>query len=84
VLNRPAHISQLNILKKICNFIEGNAFIFLKILSVMKTKTETKEKDFDTVKTFRAIKEKISKVIADMDANQIKDYLKNKKVRLQN
>jgi hypothetical protein len=50
----------------------------------MKTKTETKEKDFDTVKTFRAIKEKISKVIADMDANQIKDYLKNKKVRLQN
>lgn len=50
----------------------------------MKTKTETKEKDFDTVKTFRAIKEKISKTIADMDAKQIKEYLKNKKVRLQN
>ena len=50
----------------------------------MKTKTETKKKDFDTVKTFRAIKEKISNVIADMDAKQIKAYLKNKKVRLQN
>ncbi|HET7116078.1 MAG TPA: hypothetical protein VFI29_06290 [Hanamia sp.] len=51
----------------------------------MKTKTETKkEKDFDTVKTFRAIKEKISKDIANMDAKQIKAYLKDKKVRLQN
>ena len=50
----------------------------------MKPKTETKEKDFDTVKTFRAIKEKISKAIVNMDAKQIKEYLKNKKVRLQN
>ena len=51
----------------------------------MKTKTETKkEKDFDTVKTFRAIKEKISKDIVNMDAKQIKAYLKDKKVRLQN
>ena len=51
----------------------------------MKTKTEIKEKEkgFDTVKTFRAIKEKISKDIADMDAKQIKAYLKDKKVRLQ-
>ncbi len=47
----------------------------------MKTKTKTKEKDFDTVKTFRAIKEKISKDIADMNLNEIKEYLKNKKVR---
>lgn len=50
----------------------------------MKTKTEIKEKVFDTVKTFRDIKEKISKDIADMDAKQIKVYLKDKKVRLQN
>jgi len=50
----------------------------------MKTKTEKKEKDFDTVKTFRVIKEKISKDIANMDAKQIKTYLKDKKVRLQN
>ena len=47
----------------------------------MKNKTEIREKDFDTVKTFRAIKEKISKSISDMDAKQIKEYLKNKKVR---
>ena len=50
----------------------------------MKTKPEPKEKDFDTVKTFRAIKEKISKDIAKMDLKQIKAYIKDKKVRLQN
>ena len=48
----------------------------------MKPKTDKKnEKTFDTVKTFRAIKEKISVDIADMDAEQIKEYLKKKKVR---
>lgn len=55
------------------------------ILSVIKIKTETKkEKNFDTVETFRAIKEKISKEIANMDSKQIKSYLKDKKVLLQN
>ena len=49
----------------------------------MKIKAEIKEKDFDAVKTFRAIREKISKDIADMDAKQIKAYLKDKKIRLQ-
>ncbi len=51
----------------------------------MKTeaKKQLKEKEFDTVKTFRAIKEKISKDIADMNFEQIKKYLQNKKVRLQ-
>lgn len=51
----------------------------------MKTeiKNQVKEKEFDTVKTFRAIKEKISKDIADMNLQQIKAYLENKKVRLQ-
>lgn len=53
------------------------------ILSGMKNKTEIKEKDFDTVKAFRAIKEKISKDIAGMDAKQIKAYLKDKKIRSQ-
>lgn len=49
----------------------------------MKAKTEKtkKEKGFDTVKTFRAIKEKIAKDIADMNLEQIKEYLKSKKVR---
>ncbi len=46
-------------------------------------KTKAKEKEFDTVKTFRTIKEKISKDIADMNAVQIKAYLKDKKVRIQ-
>ncbi len=49
----------------------------------MKTKQEIKEKEFDTVKTFRAIKEKISLDIADMNLEQIRAYLKDKKVRLE-
>ena len=51
----------------------------------MKTETtkQSKEKEFDTVKTFRVIKEKISKDIVDMNFEQIKLYLQNKKVRLQ-
>ncbi len=47
----------------------------------MKVKTHIKEKDFDSVKTFRAIKEKISRDIADMNLKQIQRYLKDKKVR---
>lgn len=50
----------------------------------MKNKEGIKKKDFDTVKTFRAIKEKISKEILKMNAEEIKAYLKEKKVRLQN
>ncbi len=44
----------------------------------MKTenKKPTKEKEFDTVKTFRAIKDKISLEIANMSFEQIKEYLK--------
>lgn len=49
----------------------------------MKTKLKSteKEKDFDTVKTFRAIKEKISTDIADMNIEQLKAYLQERKVR---
>jgi hypothetical protein len=44
----------------------------------MKTETKKKiiEKEFDTVKTFRAIKDKISLEIKDMSFEQIKEYLK--------
>lgn len=42
----------------------------------MKTKEVIKKKEFDTVKTFRAIKEKISLEMAEMDFEQIKQYLK--------
>ena len=40
----------------------------------MKTKNKT-EKDFDTVKTFREIKDKISKDIQNMTFEQLKAYL---------
>jgi hypothetical protein len=49
----------------------------------MKTKNKTKEKEFDTVKTFRAIKEKISLEISDMNFEQIKAYLKANSKKLQ-
>lgn len=42
----------------------------------MKTKDKIQEKEFDAVKTFRAIKEKISREISVMTFEQIKDYLK--------
>ena len=49
-------------------------------------KTEAKkpgaEKEFDTVKTFRAIKEKISLDIANMTFDQIKEYLKKNSAKL--
>ena len=49
-------------------------------------KTETKktvqEKEFDTVKTFRAIKDKISLEMANMTFEQIKEYLKINSAKL--
>ncbi len=44
----------------------------------MKTKIKEIEKEFDTVKTFRDIKEKISLEMATMNFEQIKEYLKTK------
>jgi len=49
----------------------------------MKTKIVIKEKEFDTVKTFRAIKEKISLEMSDMNFEQIKAYLKENSKKLQ-
>ncbi len=49
-------------------------------------KTETKKpvqkKEFDTVKTFRAIKDKISLEMANMNFEQIKEYLKKNSAKL--
>ena len=42
----------------------------------MKIKEQTAEKKFDTVKTFREIKEKISKDLVEKSAEQIMEYLK--------
>ena len=44
----------------------------------MKTKIKIPEKEFDTVKTFRAIKEKISLEMTNMNFDQIKQYLKER------
>jgi hypothetical protein len=48
----------------------------------MKTKAEPKKKkSFDAVKTFRKIKEKISKEIAGMNLEQMQEYMKDRKIR---
>ncbi len=48
----------------------------------MKTKDKPIEKEFDTVKTFRAIKEKISLDLSEMNFEQIKEYLKTNSQKL--
>ena len=47
-----------------------------------KTKKNVQEKEFDTVKTFRAIKDKISLEMANMNFEQIKEYLKTNSAKL--
>ncbi len=49
----------------------------------MKIKKQAPEKEFDTVKTFRAIKEKLSLEMADMSFEQIKALLKKRSRQLQ-
>ncbi len=50
----------------------------------MKTKQQIKEKEFDTVKTFRVIKEKISKDISGMTLAQIQEYLRQQRLKSAN
>jgi hypothetical protein len=50
----------------------------------MKTKQQIKEKEFDTVKTFRTIKEKISKDIYGMTLPEIQEYLRQQKTKIIN
>lgn len=49
----------------------------------MKTKDKNNEKEFDTVKTFREIKEKISKDLIGKTPEQIMEYLKIHSLKLQ-
>ena len=49
----------------------------------MKIKSKNIEKEFDTVQTFRDIKEKISIDLVKMDFDQIKKYLKANSKKLQ-
>jgi hypothetical protein len=44
----------------------------------MKNKPVKIEKDFDTVKTFREIKEKISLELVHMSFEEVKEYLKKR------
>jgi len=53
-----------------------NSVKFTTRLSIIKTKKQISKKEFDTVKTFRAIKEKISKDISCMTLAQIQEYLR--------
>ena len=48
----------------------------------IETKKPAQEKEFDTVKTFRAIKDKISLEMANMNFDQIKEYLKTNSAKL--
>ena len=49
----------------------------------MKTKNKKTEKEFDTVKTFRAIKEKISSDLVEKSTEQILEYLRINSLKLQ-
>jgi hypothetical protein len=49
----------------------------------MKTKENKKTKSFDTVKTFRKIKDKISKEIQDMSFEELSAYLERTKIKTQ-
>ena len=49
----------------------------------MKTKNKHIEKEFDTVKTFREIKEKISNELVGKTTEQILEYLKINSLKLQ-
>jgi hypothetical protein len=46
----------------------------------MKTKEKNIEKEFDTVKFFRAVKEKIAKETNGMTFKEFKEYLSKRKL----
>jgi hypothetical protein len=47
----------------------------------MEIKVKTTEKEFDTVKTFRVIKEKISKDIWGLSHQELMDYFERNKLK---
>jgi hypothetical protein len=49
----------------------------------MKTENKKTEKEFDTVKTFRQIKDSISKDLAGKSTEQILEYLRINSLKLQ-
>jgi hypothetical protein len=47
----------------------------------MKNKIQTKEKEFDTVKFFRAVKEKIAKETNGMTFTEFKEYINKRNLK---
>jgi len=47
----------------------------------MKTKEKNQEKEFDTVKFFRTVKERISEETQGMSFIEFKEYLSKRKLR---
>ncbi len=47
----------------------------------MKKNEQVKEKEFDTVKFFRAVKEKIAKETKGMTFAEFKQYINNRKLK---
>jgi hypothetical protein len=58
-------------------------YVHLKKLCIIKTKDKN-VKDFDTVKIFREIKDKISKDIQGMNFEQLTVYINNTKLKPHN
>jgi len=56
-------------------------FYLLEAKKLLNMKTKTEKKDFDTVKTFRAIKEKISKEIYGLSYEQLMAYFEKTKLK---
>lgn len=48
----------------------------------MKNKEENKEKEFDTVKFFRAVKDKIAKETQGMTFAEFKEYIAKRKLKI--
>ena len=48
----------------------------------MKIKAQNTEKEFDTVKFFRAVKEKIAKDTNGMSFSEFKDYISKRKLKV--
>lgn len=47
-----------------------------------KEQTKTQEKEFDTVKFFRAVKEKVAKETKGMTFSEFKEYISKRKLKL--
>ena len=70
-------------------FLSKNLYVFISDIcsrllghNRMKTKLKKTVKSFDTVKSMREIRDKISLEIADMNFEQLKEYFKQQRLHL--